>query len=82
MNNPIIFRLSLSNNTFSKIMVNYAAARLGPDLRPIATFHVTPVCDCDEETGAHKVILEGWCWMNSIWAGSKCKTPLAALENC
>ena len=72
-NNPIIFLLSLSNFTFSKMLVNNAATWLGPDVTPIATFHVTPVCDDGEETGAHKVILvfllladawrtlEGWC---------------------
>ena len=37
--------------------MKWAAAGLGPSVTPVATFHVTPVCDCDEETGAHKVIL-------------------------
>ena len=73
-------------------MVKSAAAGSGPDVSPIATSHVTSVCDDGEQTEAHKVILdswilllanarrslEGWCWWNSNWTGSKCKTSRAA----
>ena len=36
----------------------YAASRLGPHVTPFATFHVTPVCDDGDQTGAHKGILD------------------------
>ena len=63
-----------------------AAAGLGPHVTPLATFHVTPVCDDGEQTGAHKVIFGSWVvsnawrtvasWWNCKRAGSKCKHPL------
>ena len=40
------------------MMVKSAAAGSGPDVSPIATSHVTSVCDDGEQTGAHKVILD------------------------
>ena len=44
------------------MMVKSAAAGSGPDVSPIATSHVTSVCDDGEQTEAHKVIL-GFCLM-------------------
>ena len=46
------------NTTFSKMMVRYVANGLGPNVTPIATSHVTPVCEDGRQTGAHKMILE------------------------
>ena len=46
------------NTTFSKMMVRYVANGLGPNVTPIATSHVTPVCEDGRQTGAHKMILD------------------------